>query len=290
MAHVVPDAASAPFRKQVGGETLHRDEQVREDAHRPGGRDLRDRAVGPPDPDAITDRDLDLALAFDGLLEALALRELEEHALLAHGRRTSPARMVEGEVLVDDEVADPDVGEASDEGFDRDPGVLARRDGHAHADGGQQEISGIPEVLDKVLDDFDEGLGAERLEAVNRALRRAAALEVARLEHYLPFLATTASATPFIGLFGTVWGIMAAFHGIGAQGSASLAVVAPGISEALVATAAGLGAAIPAVVGYNYFVNRVKHWAVEMEGFTMDLLNVLSRPVAKAGRTAKDGV
>ena len=153
-----------------------------------------------------------------------------------------------------------------------------------------QEISGIPEVLDKVLDDFDEGLGAERLEAVSRALRRAAALEIARLEHYLPFLATTASATPFIGLFGTVWGIMAAFHGIGAQGSASLAVIAPGISEALVATAAGLGAAIPAVIGYNYFVNRVKHWAVEMEGFTLDLLNLLSRPAAKVGRTAKDGV
>jgi biopolymer transport protein TolQ len=146
-----------------------------------------------------------------------------------------------------------------------------------------QEVAGIPEVLDKVLDDLDDGLNAERLEAVNRALRRAAALEVARLEHYLPFLATTASATPFIGLFGTVWGVMAAFHGIGAQGSASLAVVAPGISEALIATAAGLGAAIPAVIGYNYFVNRVKHWAVEMEGFTMDLLNLLSRPAAKAG-------
>ena len=152
-----------------------------------------------------------------------------------------------------------------------------------------QEVSGIPEVLDKVLDDFDEGLNGDRLEAVNRALRRASALEVARLEHYLPFLATTASATPFIGLFGTVWGVMAAFHGIGAQGSASLAVVAPGISEALIATAAGLGAAIPAVIGYNYFVNRVKHWATEMDGFTLDLLNVFSRP-AKIGRTAKDGV
>jgi len=152
-----------------------------------------------------------------------------------------------------------------------------------------QEVSGIPEVLDKVLDDLDEGLNADRLEAVNRALRRAAGLEVAQLEHYLPFLATTASATPFIGLFGTVWGVMAAFHGIGAQGSASLAVVAPGISEALIATAAGLGAAIPAVIGYNYFVNRVKHWAVEMEGFTLDLLNLLSRP-ARIGRTAKDGI
>jgi len=153
-----------------------------------------------------------------------------------------------------------------------------------------QEVSGIPEVLDKVLDDFDEGLGGDRLEAVNRALRRASALEVARLEHYLPFLATTASATPFIGLFGTVWGVMAAFHGIGAQGSASLAVVAPGISEALIATAAGLGAAIPAVIGYNYFVNRVKHWATEMEGFSLDLLNQMTRTTSKIPRGAKDGV
>src|SRR5438094_5568984 len=112
-----------------------------------------------------------------------------------------------------------------------------------------QEVSGIPEVLDKVLDDLDEGLGNDRLEAVNRALRRAAALEVARLEHYLPFLATTASATPFIGLFGTVWGVMAAFHGIGGQGAGSLAVVARGVAAAVVATAAGLGAAMPAVIG-----------------------------------------
>src|SRR5262245_1310074 len=104
-----------------------------------------------------------------------------------------------------------------------------------------QEVSGIPEVLDKVLDDFDEGLNGDRLEAVNRALRRASALEVARLEHYLPFLATTASATPFIGLFGTVWGVMAAFHGIGAQGSASLAGVRAGTSGPLGRTAGGLG-------------------------------------------------
>jgi len=147
-----------------------------------------------------------------------------------------------------------------------------------------QEVSGLGDVPDRVGDDADEGLPAERLEAVNRALRRAAALEVAQLERYLPFLATTASATPFIGLFGTVWGVIAAFHGIGQQGSASLAVVAPGISEALIATAAGLGAAIPAVIGYNYFVNRVKHWATEMDGFTLDLLNLLSRPAPKVAR------
>ncbi len=155
-----------------------------------------------------------------------------------------------------------------------------------------QEVAGVPEVADVVLDDVDDGLGPDRLEQAGRALRRASTLEVARLERYLPFLATTASATPFIGLFGTVAGIISAFHGIGQQGSASLAVVAPGISEALIATAAGLGAAIPAVMGYNYFVNRVKHWATEMEGFALDLLNVLSRPVAKvtSGRSGKDGI
>jgi biopolymer transport protein TolQ len=140
------------------------------------------------------------------------------------------------------------------------------------------------------LDELEEGLRPERLELVERAMRRAAAHEIARLERYLPFLATTASAAPFIGLFGTVWGVMAAFHGIGLQGSASLAVVAPGISEALIATAFGLGAAIPAVVGYNYFVNRVKHWATEMEGFMLDLLNVLARPAPRLPRTVKDSV
>lgn len=149
-----------------------------------------------------------------------------------------------------------------------------------------QEFSGITEAVDRVMD--DDELGRDRLEAIDRAMRRTASLEIARLERYLPFLATTASAAPFIGLFGTVWGIMTAFHGIGKQGSASLAVVAPGISEALVATAAGLGAAIPAVIGYNYFVNRVKHWATEMDGFRMDVLNLLTRPVVKG--VARDGV
>jgi biopolymer transport protein TolQ len=155
---------------------------------------------------------------------------------------------------------------------------------------GYQEVSGIPEVADHLLEDSEDGVTGDRLEAVHRAMRRAATLEIARLERYLPFLATTASACPFIGLFGTVWGIMAAFQGIGAQGSASLAVVAPGISEALVATAAGLGAAIPAVIGYNYFVNRVKHWATEMDGFTLDLLNLFSRPSPKPVRSTKEGL
>ncbi len=153
-----------------------------------------------------------------------------------------------------------------------------------------QETAGPRDVVDHVLDDFDDGFAGARLDLAQRALRRAATLEITRLERYLPFLATTASATPFIGLFGTVFGIMAAFHGIGQQGSASLAVVAPGISEALIATAAGLGAAIPAVIGYNYFINRVKHWAAEMDGFSLDLLNLMSRPAPKVGRPVKDGI
>jgi biopolymer transport protein TolQ len=145
------------------------------------------------------------------------------------------------------------------------------------------------EMLEHALAQAEDGLPPDRLDAVNRAMRRSASVEVARMERYLPFLATTASAAPFIGLFGTVWGVMSAFHGIGQQGSASLAVVAPGISEALIATAAGLGAAIPAVMGYNFFVNRTKHWAMEMEGFTLDLLNAFARPVQKVARVSKDG-
>lgn len=156
-----------------------------------------------------------------------------------------------------------------------------------------QEVGGataFPETVDQLLDEPEEGVASERLEAVDRAMRRAASSEISRMERYLPFLATTASAAPFIGLFGTVWGVMESFRGIGQHGSASLAVVAPGISEALIATAAGLGAAIPAVIAYNYFVNRVKHWAAEMDGFALDLLNLFHRPTPKAARPAKDGL
>ena len=95
-----------------------------------------------------------------------------------------------------------------------------------------------------------------------------------KLEQRVPFLATTASITPFIGLFGTVWGIMASFQGIGAQGSTSLGVVAPGIAEALIATAAGLFAAIPAVYFYNHFTHRVKQFAAEMDDFSLEFLNI----------------
>jgi biopolymer transport protein TolQ len=116
--------------------------------------------------------------------------------------------------------------------------------------------------------------------AVDRSLLRASAIEINKLERWVSFLATTASIAPFIGLFGTVWGIMTAFEGIGQTGSTSLGVVAPGISEALVATAAGLAAAIPAVLFYNYLTQRVKLFASEMDDFSMEFLNIAERNFA----------
>ena len=115
------------------------------------------------------------------------------------------------------------------------------------------------------------------LASVDRALLRASAVEVNKLERRIPFLATTASIAPFIGLFGTVWGIMSAFQNIGQTGSTNLGVVAPGIAEALVATAAGLFAAIPAVYFYNQLSQRVKLFASEMDDFAMEFLNIAER-------------
>lgn len=110
-----------------------------------------------------------------------------------------------------------------------------------------------------------------RKSRIERLIRRHEALEAEKLHTYLAFLATTGSTTPFIGLLGTVWGIINAFQGIGATGSASLAVVAPGIAEALVTTAAGLAAAIPAVMAYNYFLNWARKITVQMEDFSEEL-------------------
>lgn len=115
---------------------------------------------------------------------------------------------------------------------------------------------------------------------IKRLLRRYETLESVKLERYLSFLATTGSTTPFIGLFGTVWGIMDAFRGIGAAGSASLAVVAPGIAEALVATAIALATAIPAVIAYNYYLSRARYMIIEMEDFSEELLDYFSKESA----------
>ncbi|HEX2252812.1 MAG TPA: MotA/TolQ/ExbB proton channel family protein [Thermoanaerobaculia bacterium] len=115
------------------------------------------------------------------------------------------------------------------------------------------------------------------LTALERSLQRAIHLEVASLGRWTPFLATTAAAAPFIGLFGTVWGIMVAFQDIGLTGSTSLTVVAPGIAEALINTAAGLAAAIPALVAYNYFAARLRRLRLRMDDFALELLNLAER-------------
>ena len=115
------------------------------------------------------------------------------------------------------------------------------------------------------------------LDAVERALYRAIRVESARLAKSVPFLATTAAATPFIGLFGTVWGIMEAFGQIAMSGSTSIVAVAPGISEALINTAAGLFAAIPALIAYNRFASLLRQARGEMEEFNLEFLNLTER-------------
>ena len=119
------------------------------------------------------------------------------------------------------------------------------------------------------------------LENIERSLSKAQLKETARLESMVPFLATTGSAGPFIGLFGTVWGIMNSFRAIGAMKNASVANVAPGIAEALIATAIGLVAAIPAVMAYNYFQRRIRLLSYEMETFAKDFLNIVRRHFLK---------
>ncbi|MGI6657509.1 MAG: protein TolQ [Desulfobulbus sp.] len=127
-----------------------------------------------------------------------------------------------------------------------------------------------PETLESRLASMD---------TLKRAVRKAHTLESDRLNRSISVLATTGSATPFIGLFGTVWGIMTSFQNIGQRGSASLAVVAPGISEALVATAAGLAVAIPAVIFFNYFSGKVMEFDSHIESFSTDFINLIERDI-----------
>jgi biopolymer transport protein TolQ len=119
------------------------------------------------------------------------------------------------------------------------------------------------------------------VETVQRAMSRARTQEVTRLERGLTFLATTASTAPFIGLFGTVWGIMTAFRGLSTTTSSSIQAVAPGIAEALIATAVGLAAAIPAVVMYNRFARQVRVLTAEMDTFASEFLNIAERHFLK---------
>jgi len=123
-----------------------------------------------------------------------------------------------------------------------------------------------------------------RITALQRATQIASSEELTRLESRLPWLATTGAVTPFIGLFGTVWGIIDAFHGLGTAGSATLRAVAPGVSEALITTAAGLFAAIPAVIAYNMFTQHIREFGARMDDFSMELINEVERAQAGAVR------
>jgi biopolymer transport protein TolQ len=146
---------------------------------------------------------------------------------------------------------------------------------------GYQELLRLTRV--KRQNPADLGLDTELggIENVERAMKRATTQEITRLERALTFLATTASATPFIGLFGTVWGIMTAFRGLSVTQSSSIQAVAPGIAEALIATATGLVAAIPAVVAYNHFARQIRVLSAEMENFSSEFLNIAERHFLK---------
>ncbi len=138
-------------------------------------------------------------------------------------------------------------------------------------------LAGNKELAYQSKASAENGWTGQKTDSLNRALLKASNAEVSRLEKMMFFLATTGSVSPFIGLFGTVWGIMISFVRIGALRSASLQVVAPGIAEALVATAAGLFAAVPAVIAYNYFLGRIKDLSADMEDFSLEFLSIAER-------------
>src|SRR5437762_4105439 len=125
-----------------------------------------------------------------------------------------------------------------------------------------------------------QGGAVRSLLAIQRAMQIAASEEMTRFERNLPWLAITGAVTPFIGLFGTVWGIIDAFHGLGTAGAATLRAVAPGISEALVTTAAGLAAAIPAVIAYNLIGGSIREFAARGDDFSLEMLNAVERQQA----------
>lgn len=126
--------------------------------------------------------------------------------------------------------------------------------------------------------------------SIQRSTQIASSEELTRLERRLPWLATTGSVTPFIGLFGTVWGIIDAFHGLGDAGAATLRAVAPGISEALITTAAGLFAAVPAVIFYNMYMNSIREFGARMDDFSLELLNAVERAGAPGAVAARETV
>jgi biopolymer transport protein TolQ len=141
-------------------------------------------------------------------------------------------------------------------------------------------------VFDGGYEEFKRQSGRGNTPAVQRAMQISSSQELTRLERQMPWLATTGAVTPFIGLFGTVWGIIDAFHGLGTTGAATLRAVAPGISEALITTAAGLFAAIPAVIAYNFFTSEIREFGARMDDFSLEMMNSVERAAAPAARTA----
>ena len=136
-------------------------------------------------------------------------------------------------------------------------------------------------VFEGALEEFKRQMGMtgsiRNPQAVQRAMQIASSEEISRLERNLPWLATTGAVTPFVGLFGTVWGIIDAFHGLGTAGAATLRAVAPGISEALITTAAGLATAIPAEIAYNLITHSIRDFAARTDDFSLEILNTVER-------------
>jgi biopolymer transport protein TolQ len=146
-----------------------------------------------------------------------------------------------------------------------------------------QDVSAVAEQFkpSPLVAVFENGFAEHKRQgssiAMQRAMQIACSEEVTRLERNMPWLAITGAVTPFIGLFGTVWGIIDAFHGLGTAGAATLRAVAPGISEALITTAAGLAAAIPAVIGYNLLGSSIREFAARGDDFALEMLNAVER-------------
>lgn len=141
----------------------------------------------------------------------------------------------------------------------------------------QFKPSPLVAVFEGAVEEIRKQGGPNRVANIQRATQIASSEELTRLEQRLPWLATTGAVTPFVGLFGTVWGIIDAFHGLGTAGAATLRAVAPGISEALITTAAGLFAAIPAVIAYNIFAQQIRQFGARMDDFSLEIMNAIER-------------
>ena len=138
-------------------------------------------------------------------------------------------------------------------------------------------LAGYNELTYQLKVGTEGRMQVRRMESLERSLQRASVVEMGRLERNLGLLATVAAVSPFVGLFGTVWGIIDAFQSIGAVGNASLATVAPGIADALIATALGLVAAIPALMAYNFFQGKMKQWQAELDDYALEFLTLSER-------------